>query len=187
VSEDRDALRAADVDREFVAERLREALNEGRLTLTEYDDRLQETYASRTYGDLKSVLSDLPTVAPASGSGVVPLLPSMAPQPVVPPRGLVAEWLWKTWSDWISLAILLTAIWLFTGANYYWPGWVIGITGVMKLAGTVNGLATGEPKKSFERKQRKAIERANRKSDERKSDEREHRRADRHDERDRDE
>ena len=56
-------LRAADVDREFVAEQLRNALNEGRLTLTEYDDRLQEAYAARTYGDLKGLLSDLPDVA----------------------------------------------------------------------------------------------------------------------------
>src|ERR687885_815865 len=45
-------MRASDADRTVVAERLQTALDEGRLSLTEYDERLQQTYAARTYGDL---------------------------------------------------------------------------------------------------------------------------------------
>jgi hypothetical protein len=41
-------LRAGDADRERVAERLRLALDEGRLNLHEYDERLQEAYAAKT-------------------------------------------------------------------------------------------------------------------------------------------
>ena len=59
MAERREELRAADSDRQFVAERLQAALNEGRLTLSEYDERLEQTYAARTYGDLDRLLDDL--------------------------------------------------------------------------------------------------------------------------------
>lgn len=170
MSEDRDALRAADVDREFVAERLREALNEGRLTLNEYDDRLQETYAARTYGDLKNLLSDLPTVAPSARSQLTPTstsLPSMTPPIPPPPRGLATQWIAQEWGSLVTLAMILTAIWLFSGAGYYWPVWPLGILTAIKIAQTVNGLATGEPRKRYDRHQRKAIERDQRREDER--------------------
>lgn len=57
----RDGMRAADGDRAVVAERLRNALDEGRLTLTEYDERVRVAYASVTYADLNKLLADLPT------------------------------------------------------------------------------------------------------------------------------
>src|SRR5690242_14727233 len=72
VAERREDLRAADVDRQFVAERLKSALDEGRLDLHEYDERLQNAYAAKTYGDLDKVLSDLPGFTPVGHSQVVP-------------------------------------------------------------------------------------------------------------------
>jgi hypothetical protein len=45
-------MRAADGDRKRVAEQLRSAHDEGRLTLTEYDERVQQAWAARTYGEL---------------------------------------------------------------------------------------------------------------------------------------
>jgi hypothetical protein len=53
-------LRAADVDRQTVADRLRVALDEGRLDLAEFDARLQRAYAARTYTQLNQLLADLP-------------------------------------------------------------------------------------------------------------------------------
>ena len=53
-------LRASDADREQVAQFLRDAYAEGRLTADEYQDRLAENYAAQTYGDLLPVLRDLP-------------------------------------------------------------------------------------------------------------------------------
>ncbi|MBT8224612.1 MAG: DUF1707 domain-containing protein [Dactylosporangium sp.] len=53
-------MRAADVDRAFVTGLLKKAVDEGRLTLTEYDERLRATYAAQTYGDLDVLLRDLP-------------------------------------------------------------------------------------------------------------------------------
>lgn len=56
----RDRMRAADTDRERVAEQLRSAHTEGRLDLAEYDERVQQAWMARTYGELESLTSDLP-------------------------------------------------------------------------------------------------------------------------------
>jgi hypothetical protein len=71
-----DDLRASDDDRERQAEIIRQAASEGRLTLTELDDRLEQVYSAKTYAELAVVTRDLPggeiaRHAPSSG-GVVP-------------------------------------------------------------------------------------------------------------------
>lgn len=71
-------MRAADVDRQAVAERLRQAVDEGRLYLSEYDDRLGRAYAARTYGELAVLVSDLPG-EPVPGGGLAPRQPAAAP------------------------------------------------------------------------------------------------------------
>ncbi|MFI8187263.1 DUF1707 domain-containing protein [Streptomyces sp. NPDC085946] len=53
-------LRASDADRERVAEVLRDALAEGRLDMTEFEERLDATYRARTYGELAPITRDLP-------------------------------------------------------------------------------------------------------------------------------
>ena len=58
------AIRAADADREAVAERLRIAASEGRLVLWELDDRLGRAYSAKTYGDLETLVADLPAQPP---------------------------------------------------------------------------------------------------------------------------
>ena len=55
-----DTARAADADRESAAERLRIAAGEGRIDLTELDDRLGQVYSARTYGELRVLMADLP-------------------------------------------------------------------------------------------------------------------------------
>ncbi|APY88096.1 DUF1707 domain-containing protein [Streptomyces alfalfae] len=54
-------LRASDADRERVAEQLRDAMAEGRLDMTEFEERLDATYKARTYGELEPITSDLPS------------------------------------------------------------------------------------------------------------------------------
>ncbi|WP_416985905.1 DUF1707 SHOCT-like domain-containing protein [Streptomyces sp. T028] len=60
-------LRASDADRERVAEVLRDALAEGRLDMAEFEERLEQTYRARTYGELTPITRDLPApgVTPA--------------------------------------------------------------------------------------------------------------------------
>ncbi|MGW1268595.1 DUF1707 SHOCT-like domain-containing protein [Streptomyces sp. NPDC002491] len=57
---DRSDLRASDADRERVAEVLRDAVAEGRLDMTEFEERLEQTYAARTYRELAPITRDLP-------------------------------------------------------------------------------------------------------------------------------
>jgi hypothetical protein len=56
------ALRASDLDRERVAERLRDAATEGRLSPDELEDRLDVALSARTYGQLHSAMTDLPAL-----------------------------------------------------------------------------------------------------------------------------
>jgi hypothetical protein len=53
-------LRVSDADRELVAERLREAAGEGRLTIEELDERVDRAYEARTAGELAVLTEDLP-------------------------------------------------------------------------------------------------------------------------------
>jgi hypothetical protein len=62
-------LRAADVDRERVAERLRRAHGEGRISLLEFDERVAAAYAARTYGELAPLTADLPPEQPDGLAG----------------------------------------------------------------------------------------------------------------------
>jgi hypothetical protein len=57
---DTSRLRISDAERHRVAEILREAAGDGRIDLAELDQRLEATYAARTYGDLVPITHDLP-------------------------------------------------------------------------------------------------------------------------------
>src|ERR1044072_4654687 len=81
-AQDPSQLRISDADRHKVAEVLREAAGEGRIDFEELDQRLEATYAARTYADLAPITLDLPgqavpqlqgnTAAAASPSPGVP-------------------------------------------------------------------------------------------------------------------
>lgn len=61
-------VRVSDAEREAFVAQLSAATAEGRLTLDEFSDRTQRAYAARTWGELVSLVADLPKVtAPAAG------------------------------------------------------------------------------------------------------------------------
>jgi hypothetical protein len=62
---DRGNLRASDADRERVANILREAAGDGRLTMEELDERLDAVYAAKTYAELEPITRDLPATGTA--------------------------------------------------------------------------------------------------------------------------
>lgn len=72
-------LRASDADRDRIADLLRDALAEGRLTAEEHSERIDGVYAARTLGELEPLVRDLPGArpaqAPAPGPGTVPAEP----------------------------------------------------------------------------------------------------------------
>lgn len=83
MEEERARLRVSDEERHRVAERLREAAGDGRLTLAELDERLGAAYAARTYAELAPLTRDLPA------TGARP------PLPVAPAAAAVGE---RTWA-----------------------------------------------------------------------------------------
>jgi hypothetical protein len=58
-------MRVGDADRDATAAQLREHYADGRLTLDELNERLDQTFAGKTKADLNAVLRDLPHAVPA--------------------------------------------------------------------------------------------------------------------------
>lgn len=126
-----DRLRAADGDRERVAHRLHAALDEGRLTLAEYDERVRSAYEARTYAELYALLDDLPR--PEDGPVTVPAEPhpvATAPrqrptrdQRRLPPALAV---LWIIWGSIVAVNVVVWLLACITTAQfiYPWPLWV---------------------------------------------------------------
>ena len=61
-----DRMRASDADREALTARLRDHYAEGRLTQDELDERVSAALSAKTFGELRSLTTDLP------GPAVVP-------------------------------------------------------------------------------------------------------------------
>jgi DUF1707 SHOCT-like domain len=80
----RATLRASDADRERIAERLRHATAEGRLLAEELEERLERTFAARTYGELDAVVSDLPgSTSPVHRHDRRQTVPWLRPVPMI--------------------------------------------------------------------------------------------------------
>lgn len=74
-------MRASDADRDRIADRLREALAEGRLTAEEHAERIEAVYRAKTYAELTPIVADLPEPA---GTPAVLRDDLPAPRPVSP-------------------------------------------------------------------------------------------------------
>ena len=139
----RDEMRAADADRQAVAEKLRAALDEGRLDLHEYDERLQRAYAAKTYGDLDGLLADLPVGVP---------LPRAAADPPAVRDDVTRRWLLHVWGSYVPVVAITVVIWLISSIAardplYFWPMWVAGPWGALLVWQTAGGLLQHEPQR----------------------------------------
>ncbi|MGW0436169.1 DUF1707 SHOCT-like domain-containing protein [Micromonospora sp. NPDC003197] len=150
----RDEMRAADSDRTAVAEQLRIALNEGRLELHEYDERLQRTYAAKTYAELDALLVDLPATIPTQRSQLLPAADRsvVVPEEQVRYPGATRRWLVETWGTYFGAMTITTAVWGTSSLSagevlYYWPVWVAGPWGAVLVISTVGGLINGAPQR----------------------------------------
>ncbi|WP_233600116.1 DUF1707 domain-containing protein [Micromonospora sp. M71_S20] len=160
----RDGMRAADADRQAVAERLRVAVDEGRLDLHEYDERLQRAYASRTYGELDALVVDLPVPAVPAASELA-TRPETVPSPPEAVRSsatssVTARWLAEVWLPYLRVVAIVVTVWAVTSALstdllYFWPVWVAGPWGGVLVVRTVAGLVSGEPRQQAEQRERR--------------------------------
>jgi len=110
-------IRASDMDRERTAAALGSHYAAGRLTLGEFQERLDLAYAAKTLGELEDLMTDLPE----TGSGQLQAQPGTNPPP--------PEWLAPgqvhapvarrpaVWQFWAGITIGIFVIWLMSGAT----------------------------------------------------------------------
>lgn len=133
---ERSDIRVSDEDRQVAANRLKAAMDEGRLDLFEYDSRLAEAYQSATYGDLDKLFHDLPpsdrpSERPTEGPGApaVPRSgwPARRPAPAATGLPLALKILWTIWLAVVSINLVVwTLVSLGNGAPaYFWPMWLL--------------------------------------------------------------
>jgi hypothetical protein len=126
----------------------------GRLTVEEFNERLDKVYAAKTMGDLDELLADLPGIdlhrlpdaslpryrGPAAGGGGHGSLPSRWSQgPATGGRGRFSARWGAAWGSWLSTSLVLIVIWALSGAGYPWFLWVVGPWGALTLADWISG------------------------------------------------
>jgi hypothetical protein len=158
--DDRQDMRASDADRQEVVERLGGALDEGRLKLNEYLERMELAYEAVTYGDLAPLCRDLPEARPVARQQAAQAAPSVPAAPPVPRapsphaevvrRGAFASLpapLKVLWTIWLTAVSINVVVWVLVSATtthlaYPWPLWVAGPFGAA-LFGLSVGVTKG--------------------------------------------
>ena len=124
---DQQKMRASDRDRQQVVDRLRSAVEDGRLTMDEYMDRMEAAYQAATYGDLAPLCADLPVSAPVMAGSAT------AAGIAAPPAGFslvgclaglpaVLRVLWIKWLAVVSVNVVVWALVSGTGGHLAYPG-----------------------------------------------------------------
>jgi Domain of unknown function (DUF1707) len=123
-------IRASDADRDRTAALLREHHAAGRLTVEEFNERLDKAYAAKTLGDLDELLADLPgidlyhlpdhSVERRRGPTTFGLPWLMAP------GGMSPAWR-AAWGSWATVSLIAFLAWLLAGhSGTLWFLWVAG-------------------------------------------------------------
>jgi hypothetical protein len=137
---ERQKMRASDSDRQAVVDRLRAGLDDGRLKMEEYVDRIGVAYEAVTYGDLAALYADLPAAGSMAKREAAPA--ATAGGAVAARRGLLAELptalkvLWTIWLTAVSINVVVWALVSGTSGQliYPWPLWVAGPSGAALFA-----------------------------------------------------
>jgi hypothetical protein len=102
-------MRTSDQEREQVAEILRAAMTEGRLSLEEGEERLTATYAARYRDELGPLTADLPD----GGRRALANTPEA--------RLATRRSLRRHATIVASIALILTGLWVLSDAHFFWP------------------------------------------------------------------
>lgn len=136
MTEDRGKLRISNADRDDAIALLKQALDEGRVDLSEFDSRSQAVYEAKTVAELELIFDDLPA-DPTDTKGLVQLPGVRAvekPKRRIEVPGSVHALVW--------VGLITTAIWLassLTGAglHHFWPAYPIGILTAITIASLI--------------------------------------------------
>lgn len=136
VRTDVETLRAADADRQKIADQLKAALDEGRLSLHEYDDRVGQAYAARTYQELLVLVADLPR--PGLSAGEVHARRQAEARKAARRLPTALLVLWTIWGALAAVNLVVFGLVSFTVDDpiYPWPVWML-VPGVALAAVTV--------------------------------------------------
>jgi Domain of unknown function (DUF1707) len=133
-----ETLRAADADRHQIADQLKSALDEGRLSLGEYDERVRQAYAARTYAELLVLVADLPKPGMSAAEVNARRAAELKRQERRLPTALMV-----LWTVWGAVAAVNVVVWFVVAATtgrgldlYLWPVWLL-VPGAALLAVTV--------------------------------------------------
>jgi hypothetical protein len=139
VKEDRQKMRASDSDRQEVVDRLRAGLDDGRLKMEEYVDRIGVAYEAVTYGDLATLYADLPAAGTMAKRKAA--RPATVDQAAVARHGLAGlpTALKVLWTIWLAAVSINVVVWLLVSGTsgslvYPWPLWVAGPSGAALFA-----------------------------------------------------
>ena len=133
-------LRASDDDRDRTASLLREHHAAGRLTVDEFSERLDATYAAKTLGQLQELLSDLPSIDlyRQPEQNMRRSQHEQVSQPAPQQHGRLSPHWRAAWGSWASVSMLLAVIWLigtasssFHNMQGLWFLWVAGPWGAI--------------------------------------------------------
>jgi hypothetical protein len=146
MTDDRGRLRISNTDRDKAIEQLRLALDEGRIDLTEFDERSRAVYDSKTRAELDIVFDDLP-VSRAEDQAVHTV--DLRPEERVEREAGKQERMRRaripaSMHGLVWVATITTAIWLISSiasgyVNYFWPAWPIGIMAAIFFAQWLTG------------------------------------------------
>jgi DUF1707 SHOCT-like domain len=149
-------IRASDADRERAVALLREHHAAGRLTVEEFNERMDKAYAAKTLGEIDELMADLPAIdlyrlpdaslpphyrrqipghgsyfQAAGGAALAHRHPRFSP-----------AWT-AAWGSWFSITLLCFVVWALSGAGYLWPLWVAGPWGAIMLGRWISGTHPG--------------------------------------------
>jgi hypothetical protein len=112
-------FRASDADRDRAAQDIREHFAAGRLTGEEMDERVEAVYASRTDGELRRLLADLPRI---------PVTRAQQRAEVAQRRRHLQRRLLQQSGGGLALFVACVVIWATSGGHdhgQFWPIWVL--------------------------------------------------------------
>jgi hypothetical protein len=120
-------LRSSDLERDQALAALSDHFAQGRLSLDELNQRVDQALSATTRAGLAATLADLPVTA------------STPSRPPTTDRGRRQPD--PRWSSWVATAAICLTIWLVTSLAsgsvlYFWPVWVVGPWGVALAART---------------------------------------------------
>ena len=133
-------MRASDEDRQQIVDLLRTALDDGRLKMDEYVERMGKALEASTYGELAVLHDDLPksgTVAQRSDMGAPDRTRQQASQSPASSGGTfhsLPTALKVLWTIWLAAVSINVVVWVLVGVTtasfpYPWPLWVAGPSG----------------------------------------------------------